>query len=333
MRAEHGDPKDLECTKHEACGAKNPKNLYNTFTLGQHISHFDSKQLCGHPDCGGATNRYGQRQLKLHEEIYHGGPRTLALLSSYANSEDDFEGSGLVDLGIDNDHGFDGQDYNDQAYLDGRSEGRPDNEANPGIVIDVTARPLRIIFTEASEGNPGFWTVQKTHCPIKNCRLNEPQSILAVSLLPHVENVHGLSRWDSRLGLHDRVDCTVPDCKKTFPASGLEEHVRNQHYESSGVRCGHDHCMKNQRRYGPGQLLSHTFYVHAPKTIPCTLPGCEDSGELYNATSHSSHISNRHVKLLCSVPDCDDTIQSWVGMQRHNFNTSPYPKDVGKYQS
>lgn len=43
MMAEHGDLKDLECTGHETCRARESRSLYNAFTLYLYINHVKVK--------------------------------------------------------------------------------------------------------------------------------------------------------------------------------------------------------------------------------------------------------------------------------------------------
>ena len=64
MKAEHGDPKDIKCTEHKDCQAKEPKKLHNAFTLSQHINDHkvnakgkEIKQPCDHSDCRGLTKQ------------------------------------------------------------------------------------------------------------------------------------------------------------------------------------------------------------------------------------------------------------------------------------
>ena len=64
MKAEHGDPKDIKRTEHKDCQAKQPKKLYNAFTLSQHINDRkanakgkENKQPCDHSDCRGRTKQ------------------------------------------------------------------------------------------------------------------------------------------------------------------------------------------------------------------------------------------------------------------------------------
>lgn len=67
MQREHGDPKDLECTEHEACQAKEPKTLYNAFSLRQHIysqNRNSRKQPYDHHDCHGSSKQYAPGHLK-----------------------------------------------------------------------------------------------------------------------------------------------------------------------------------------------------------------------------------------------------------------------------
>lgn len=53
----------MECTEHEAGKTKEPRDLYNAFTLRLHMNQVKAKsntkakgkQPCGHDDCRGET--------------------------------------------------------------------------------------------------------------------------------------------------------------------------------------------------------------------------------------------------------------------------------------
>ena len=85
MRSEHGEPKNIERTEHEACRTKEPRNLYNAYAHHLHMNHLKAKsdekakgkQPCVHDDCRGATKRYTQENLVHHQKLYHTKPRTL----------------------------------------------------------------------------------------------------------------------------------------------------------------------------------------------------------------------------------------------------------------
>ena len=49
-----------------------------------------------------------------------------------------------------------------QSIEDGRPHAHYENEANPEIIIDETARPLQVIRVETSENEPAFWKVGST---------------------------------------------------------------------------------------------------------------------------------------------------------------------------
>ena len=84
MRSEHGELKNMECTEHEACRTRDPRNLFNAFTLHLYMDQAKAKsdikakakQPCGHDDCRGAAEGYAQEQLEHHPKLYHGELRT-----------------------------------------------------------------------------------------------------------------------------------------------------------------------------------------------------------------------------------------------------------------
>lgn len=316
MRAEHGDPKDIECTEHKVCQAEEPKKLYNAFTLSKHISDYkayakqmENKQPCDHSDCRGLTKRYSGRMLKRHKKLNHSEAKTLPC--SYHESEN-----------------ADSEEALGQFIKHETPNAHPTEGANTDIVIDEAPRHLQIIRVEASESEPVSWKLRKTHCPVVNCQLNKPDAIAINDLPMHVEDIHGLLRRDPRLRLYADVICTFPGCKLKNAISqfSLAEHVNTWHNESNAVRCSHEDCKHVQRLYNPEQEHLH-MSTHAPKTLKCNRPGCEDTDLLYNKSTLSAHIYGHSIKLFCPFRDCGAHLSSWSSMQhhvfaRHNFQTT-----------
>ena len=138
-----------------------------------------------------------------------------------------------------------GQPAKDRTYI-----AHDDYIASPNIEIDESPRTLQIILVAASEDKPVLWIVRKIHCPVMSCPLNRPDGLSLGSLLEHVEIKHGLSCHDPRLGIYDRVYCTVPEIEQ-------KNIIQPQHklLEWCKSRCDHRYTYTAAEKVGYTHLM------------------------------------------------------------------------------
>ena len=318
-------------------------------------------ERCPHVDCHGSEHVYNLWTMIEHRLCHQAPVSSLVEFEDEGEDEDEDEESSGVIVNVENDSkddrdyanlDFDDLDLDDldldeqdeqgnddQASSDSDSEyagseeafgqlvkdrtsiAHDDNKASHNIEIDESPRTLQIIFVAVSEDKPAHWRVRNINCPVMGCLLNRPDGLSLQSIHRHVENEHGLSRHDPRLGISGRACCTVPGCKHKKPLRVLRllQHVRELHGGFDTILCVHVDCKNNQTRYTPTQARRHMSTVHAPKIIKCKLPGCEASEVVYNRLMLYQHTSSCHVKLSCLKPDCGTTVCSWRNLRRHLF--------------
>ena len=254
------------------------------------------------------------------------GSSSIDFGDEFEDEDEEDESGGMV-LNIDREYRHDDQDLDD---LDDDEQGRQENNEQSS---DENSLHLQIIRVEACDDEPAYLAIEKTHCPIKHCRQNRPNSIRVSTLPGHLEEMHMLSRQDPRLRIFEKVNCLFPNCSSKLSLKSIEDHVSNMHNKSSTTRCNHVDCKDNQHPYSPKRLKQHIRDFHTSMTIELDLLDYQTSEVLYDSHSYYNFSTGHRVELFCFIPGCGAPLRSWKNLHRHAFIAHGIQEKLEKIQA
>lgn len=283
MKAEHGDPKDIKCTEHKVCQAKEPKKLYNAFTLSRHIIEYNAgvkqkekKQPCDHSDCRGLTKQRTPRMLIYHKKMNHGEAKTLPC--SY-------------------------HDLCKRRY-------RPKLYNAYGLV-----RHQKIVEQRLKE------ILNATRCTHSDCSQDEtlyPKT----EMKHHWKAEHGEKKglWCTK-HLDCKYQSKQYNSYTYGLHMKHREYASRRKSSDSARKCTHPKCVRSRRKLTQRQMQNHWKTSHGGPATSCEVhEGCRDSSLRYNKHTLPIHIASVRREeqskkqgpwLKCSSPICVDNTKEY----------------------
>lgn len=342
MKAEHGDPKNIKCTEHKVCQAKEPKKLYNAFTLSHHIADYkqqakirDNKQPCNHSDCRGLTKQYTSKMLKHHKRMNHGEAKKLQcsyhdfckkrhppiLYNTYSLHRHRKHGERRLKE-IQNATRCTHSDCSEDVTLRPRTEMEHHWKAEHGekkglwctkhLSCKHQAKQynrytydLHMKIKEYSSWRRSSDSARK--CTHPKC-VRSPRKLTQIQMQKHWKTSHGGPATSCEV--HDRCR----DSPRKYTKHTLPIHIasvrRQERSKKQGpwLKCSSPICVDNTRKYHPMALVDHQRRHDNQKIYECKEKECEDSDKLYDKKTFQEHQFQHDMRnrgcVSCDHDDC-----------------------------